>query len=126
VKQRVVIPDSVHTFGEALYWARNQRGITLRQLAQRMGLSAPFLSDCEHDRRCVHSSRMQALADALGVSRGDLETRVGSAKPLADWLAQQPELLELIRKIRRAPPKLILKAVRAATEAIGGNRGATS
>ena len=116
------IPEHIVSFGEALYWARKERGLTLRQLAATLGLSPAFLSDCEHDRRCVASARMQALSDALDVSRGDLESRVGATKPLADWLAQEPELLELIRRIRRAPPKLVLRAVRAAKEQLENGR----
>ena len=41
--------------------------MSLRALANETGLSAPFLSDLEQNRRCT--DKMDELANALGVSR---------------------------------------------------------
>ena len=38
-------------FGEFLQTKRKQQKITLRQLAEKLGVSAPFLSDVEKGRR---------------------------------------------------------------------------
>ena len=38
-------------FGEFLKTKREQQKITLRQLAEKLGVSAPFLSDVEKGRR---------------------------------------------------------------------------
>ena len=50
--------------GDELRRLREKRGITLRQLGEKVGLSAPFLSDVEHGRRRL--SRLDAVAKASG------------------------------------------------------------
>jgi transcriptional regulator with XRE-family HTH domain len=51
--------------GEEIYRLR-QGKLTLRALAAKVGLSAPFLSDVEHGRRSVRR-HLGKLAKALGV-----------------------------------------------------------
>ena len=51
--------------GTELREFREFRGMTLRQLADDVGLSAPFLSDVEHGRRRM--SHVEEIAKALGV-----------------------------------------------------------
>lgn len=49
-----------------LRWRREQAGLTQKQLAQRLGLSSPYLSDVERgNRRC--SPQLRARYEALGV-----------------------------------------------------------
>ena len=98
MKGELRVPDSESTFGMALRWAREQRGVTLRQLGALVGVSAPFLSDVEHDRRQVQN--VAAYAEALTVSLADLERRQGITRDLTDWLSKKPKLLMLLRDIR--------------------------
>jgi transcriptional regulator with XRE-family HTH domain len=102
----------MRSFGEALRWARNERRMTLRQLGVKLGLSAPFLSDVEHDRR-----NLNQVADAekvLGLRPGELELRGRMSPDLADWLSTQPRLIRLIRDVRACRCKpVVLKALRS-------------
>jgi transcriptional regulator with XRE-family HTH domain len=103
------VPDSIHTLGELVRWAREQRGLSCRALAEKIGVSAPFLSDLEHDRRST--SRLEALAEALGLPLAELQLRDGRMPDVTAFLKTRPELVKLIRQIKagRLPP-LILDA----------------
>ncbi len=63
---------SVESFGDRLKRLRKQRGLTLLQIANRLDVTKPTVWAWEHGRaRPVHS-RIEALADALGVSSVEL------------------------------------------------------
>lgn len=96
-------PKDVKSLGQAVYHARNERKLTLRQLAQKVGLSAVFLCDVEHDRRST--SKLPELAQALQIPLVELENRAGLTKDLKDWLSHHPKLIQLLRDIqsRRRP-----------------------
>jgi transcriptional regulator with XRE-family HTH domain len=64
------VTEEHKTLGEAIREVRLAKGLTLRQLAKKLGVSAPFLSDVEHDRRRPARDRFPKLAKILGV---DLE-----------------------------------------------------
>lgn len=62
------------TFGAYLRAARTDAGLSLRALAARVGVSAPYLHDVEAGRRGpVAVARWPALAKALGVTEGRIE-----------------------------------------------------
>lgn len=85
------------SLGECIRRLRDLRGITLRNLADRVGVSAPFLSDLEHGRR--NTTKLQPIADALGVRLEHLE-RFDSKVPY-----------EVVQFLRRNP--LVVKAILA-------------
>ena len=58
--------------GEHLRQARQQRGLTLRELAQRLGVSPSMISQIETGRASPSVSTLYALATELGVSLDDL------------------------------------------------------
>jgi transcriptional regulator with XRE-family HTH domain len=62
------------SFGEKIRELREERDISLRELAKRLELSAPFISDIELGRRYPSKKVMQQLADALGVKPEELES----------------------------------------------------
>jgi transcriptional regulator with XRE-family HTH domain len=97
------IPEEQRTLGQAIYWARHKRHLTVRQLADRVGVSAAFLCDIEHDRRAT--TKLKEFAGALDVPLADLEGRSGLTKDLKDWLSRHPKLIQLLRDIkgRRRP-----------------------
>ena len=99
-------PPEVTTLGEAVRYAREQRGMTLRALARAVDVSPPFLSDLEHNRRST--DRLPQMERALDVPEGTLRQFDGRlTKDLADWLKDNPKLLELLRAVRgRHPTKL--------------------
>jgi transcriptional regulator with XRE-family HTH domain len=108
------IPSGVKTLGEAVRVLRESQGLTLRALAEKVGVSAPFLSDLEHGRR--QTDRHEDLASALGVSAEalrDLDSRV--APELKDWLAENPKLIALLKDMRNSGRPVPLEALWAAT-----------
>lgn len=62
----------METFGEYLKHKREERQMSLRELARRLELSAPFLSDVENNRRApLTEERLATLADVLNLSKDD-------------------------------------------------------
>ncbi len=67
--------DETHRVRCRLGVLLDQRGITLAQLAERVGVSAVNLSILKNDRaRAVRFSTLTALCDALACQPGDLFT----------------------------------------------------
>jgi predicted transcriptional regulator/DNA-binding XRE family transcriptional regulator len=61
-------------FGQRLRAARKARGLTLRELAARVGKQAPFLSQLENGKREPTLSLINALVRSLEIAPGDLLT----------------------------------------------------
>ena len=60
------------TLGERIRELRLGQDISLRQLAVRVGKSAPFISDVELGRRFPSPEVLRAIAKELGVDPADL------------------------------------------------------
>lgn len=105
------IPPGATTLGEAIRILRTERQMTLRALADKIGVSAPFLSDVEHGRR--QTNQYDALADALEVSVDDLRKLDGRVTELKDWLAENPQLVALLKDIRDSGKPVPIEALRA-------------
>lgn len=56
------------TIGRRIAACREGREWTQKKLADESGLSVPFLSDVENDKRAIGSEALLRLADALGAS----------------------------------------------------------
>lgn len=57
------------TFGSVIRAARQRKGLTLREVARRLGISAAYLSDMELDRRNPPSGTLRrAMLAMLGVA----------------------------------------------------------
>ena len=56
------------TFGGRLRQLREEKSISLRELAKKIGVSAPFLSDIELGRRLPAAEKLELLAKELQVS----------------------------------------------------------
>ena len=65
----------METLGEFIDRIREERDLSLRELAKRVGCTAPFLSDVVHGRRYPSENMMTEIARALGVSKSDLRER---------------------------------------------------
>ena len=61
-----------HLIGEQLRLARKQRGETLRQVAERAGVSTPYLSEVERGRKEPSSEILSAITGSLDTSLLDL------------------------------------------------------
>jgi transcriptional regulator with XRE-family HTH domain len=106
------IPPGVKTLGEAIRVLRTEQQMTLRALADKIGVSAPFLSDVEHGRR--QTNQYEPLADALSVSVDELRKLDGRVPTeLKDWLADNPQLIALLKDIRDSGKPVPIEALRA-------------
>ena len=65
--------NSTVTFGDYLKHKRNEKQISLRELARDLGVSAPFLSDVENNRRAPLTE--ERLADLARVLHLDAEEK---------------------------------------------------
>lgn len=61
------------TLGQRIRELRDERDLSLRELARQVDISAPFLSDIELGRRFPSDEILELLARALGVPAADLE-----------------------------------------------------
>lgn len=64
VTHLVRVPDNIAT-GQLARQARYYAGLTLREVARRLKLSAPFVSDLELGRRKWSEKRIRQFANAL-------------------------------------------------------------
>lgn len=74
------------TFGEYLKHKRDEKQISLREVARTLGVSAPFLSDVENNRRApLTEERLADLANALNLNekeKAEMYDIVGKQKGL--------------------------------------------
>jgi transcriptional regulator with XRE-family HTH domain len=102
------LPSSIKTLGEAVRYLRDRKRLSLRELATKVGVSAPFLSDLERNRRSTE--KLAELAAALDVSVAVLEGLDGRmTTDLKDWIAANPGMIAVLREIRasgRRPEEL--------------------
>ena len=75
-------------FGHRLQRLRKQRGLTLAQIAEQLGVSKPTVWAWEQGRSRPVGNRIDPLAEVLGVSRAELYPDVSSLTPLHDLLAR--------------------------------------
>lgn len=75
-------------FGERIHRLRTERGLSLADIATRLGVSKPTVWAWEHGKSRPVERRLPDLADALGVTPGGLEPAVSGP----------PEILERSRR----------------------------
>ena len=62
--------DQEKSFGEVLHLLREKKDVTLRELARKINVSAPFLSDVEKGRRApLTAERLEAVVSALNLDK---------------------------------------------------------
>lgn len=64
VTRLVRVPDNVAT-GQLMREARKRAGLSVREMARRLGQSAPFVSDLELGRRGWDEARLEQWAKVL-------------------------------------------------------------
>lgn len=67
------LQDAGDDFGARLHRLRRERGLSLGEIAARLGVSKPTVWAWEHGKSRPVERRLAALADALGVTPGGLE-----------------------------------------------------
>ncbi len=78
--------------GERLRVIRLARRCTLREVAERAGLSESFLSQVERGRASASIASLRRIADGLGVSIADLFQPSGPGKPRVLRREERPTL----------------------------------
>jgi len=100
---RFKIPDEIQGFGNTLRWCREQRRMTIVTFAKKLGISAQFWSDVEHERKTLTWDRMVLVARILNVDPNQLKVRVGTmSKENREFLEKNPEIVELLRELDRS------------------------
>ncbi|MFD2674892.1 helix-turn-helix domain-containing protein [Gulosibacter bifidus] len=61
------------TFGEFIASRRKQAELTMREFADRIRVTAPYLSDIEKGRRAAPDSKLEAIALALKLTQVERE-----------------------------------------------------
>lgn len=70
--KEVHMRTSQESFGEYLKRKRGEKDISMRELARRLELSAPFLSDVENNRRApLTEERLADLAEVLNLTEDE-------------------------------------------------------
>src|SRR5206468_7736481 len=111
--------------GERLQALRRFRRCTLREIAQRSGLSESFLSQVERGRSSASIASLRRIADALGVSMADLFGPDGVQGPRVLRRDERPALSFGIlgRKLLLPPRPLDHLEVFAGELEVGGSTG---
>jgi len=77
-------PGYYEAVGRAIKVARTSRGIGRRELAERTGLSYPYLSEIETGKKQGSSRAMMLIAEALGLRPHQL-LEMGESLQSRDW-----------------------------------------
>lgn len=85
---------------------RESRGLTQKQLGDRVGVSDLTISRWERSARLLNTGVMDALAEALGIEPEDLYHHPAQPTPNALLRDQPPDVIEqalrIIQAIRKA------------------------
>ena len=102
--KKALIPEDIETLGAAIRYLREKRGLTLRALATAIKISAPFLSDIEHNRRST--DKLPRFAKVLDVDLEELQRFDGRlTSDMREWIAANPALVALLKDIRASGRK---------------------
>src|SRR5437667_11207018 len=114
--------------GERLQALRRFRRCTLREIAQRSGLSESFLSQVERGRSSASIASLRRIANALGVSMADLFEPNDLPGPRVLRRDERPALSVGIlgRKLLLTPGPLHHLEVFAGALEVGGTTGAAA
>jgi transcriptional regulator with XRE-family HTH domain len=94
------------TLGERVRARRLELRITLRELARRVEVSAPFLTDLEAGRRHPGPDVLRRLAAALDLPAAELEALDTRLSPeVRRWVETEPDVARLLRTMQSSPRK---------------------
>lgn len=94
--------DGTRGIARRLAEIRKARGMSQKELSDRLGISQPIVSDYEHGTLRIHGELLLKLAHILGVSADEIL----GLKPLRDLPRAQPrKLVKRFRAVQDLPPK---------------------
>lgn len=90
-----------HEIGDVLRDIRQQKGLTLRQVASRASVALGYLSEVERGQKEVSSEILAAVAEALDVPISKLMREVSDRLAVLDGFTLVPDVIpdELIRSV---------------------------
>src|SRR5205807_6525113 len=92
------------TLGERIRARRLELRITLRELARRVEVSAPYLTDLEAGRRHPGPDVLRRLAQALELLPAELEALDTRLSPeVRRWVETEPDVARLLRTLQSSP-----------------------
>lgn len=95
--------SAAEEFGKFLYKLRTDKGLSMRQVGDALGVFASTVSQAEKGQRAVKENKLPLWAAALGVSKNFLKT---------EWLLIQKENPDgpIIRRRARSIPSKTLES----------------
>lgn len=92
--------SDVETIGQRLARLRRERGMTQVEMAERLGVAQPVVSDYERGELRLHGQLIVKLTQILGVSSEEL---LGLEAPKARSTATDRRFLRRLQEIERLP-----------------------
>ncbi|MGH3086730.1 MAG: helix-turn-helix domain-containing protein [Gammaproteobacteria bacterium] len=92
--------DSEETIGERLARLRRERGMTQVELAERLGVVQPVVSDYERGELRLHGQLIVELTKIIGVSANEL---LGLEESKSNGSIKNRRLLRRIQELERLP-----------------------
>ena len=94
--------QEAETLGQRLARLRRERGLTQVELAARIGVVQPVLSDYERGALRLHGQLIVNLTEILGVSAEEL---LGLSKPAQNGAIKNRRLLRRFQEIEKLPKR---------------------
>lgn len=94
------------TMGERVTEAREARGLSLAQAAQRMAVKTVTLKNWENDKTQPRPNKLQMLAGVLGVPFSWLLEGADEHDPMADGSTRLAQLEQKIERMRQLQTEL--------------------
>ncbi len=112
------------TLGEEIRKRRLARGLSLREFARRVGVTPPYVTDLEADRRRPGPEVLARMAAELGVPASRLEALDTRLRPeVRKWVESQPEVGQLLRRLKDSPQReAVLRKLRRLIDDAGRPR----
>lgn len=110
-------PSRGKSLGDVVREARVTKGMTLRELARRLGKTPSYLSDIENDRRVPSEDVLRDLSRLLSLDFDDLMARAGRlGEDAVRYMSRTPAVGMLFRKLSEdnAPEEVIDELTRVA------------
>lgn len=82
-------PEYYEALGRAIQTTRTGRGMSRRELAERAGISYPYLSEIENGKKRASSAALIEIANVLGLRPHHLMEMAESMGPPADAITQE-------------------------------------
>jgi transcriptional regulator with XRE-family HTH domain len=92
--------ETQETIAQRLARIRRERGMTQVELAQRLGVAQPVVSDYERGELRLHGQLIVKLSEILGVSSEEL---LGLKKAPSNGVLKNRRLLRRLQAIERLP-----------------------